>query len=81
MNFTSAGRLPSGQNHERGSARRDVTDPEVEIVHDGCFPSQGLTEPRPANLCHDLPVYDTIHRIRRDVIAAIGMLCTVCVFL
>ena len=49
------------------------TDPEQEIDHDGCFPPHGVQESCPANPWRDLPVYDTIHRIRRDVIAAIGM--------
>lgn len=47
-------------------------DPELEIDHDGCFPPHGVQEPCPANPCRDLPVFDTIHRIRREVIEAIG---------
>ena len=48
-------------------------DPELEIDHDGCFPPHGVHEPCPANPCRDLPVYHTIHRVRREIIEAIGM--------
>ncbi|KAF4635497.1 hypothetical protein G7Y89_g2606 [Cudoniella acicularis] len=46
-------------------------DPEEEIDHDGCFPPHTINELCPANPFVDLPVYITIHRIRRDIINAI----------
>lgn len=47
-------------------------DPE-QVDNDGCFPPHGLHDLCPVNPYADLPVYTTIHRIRRDIIEAIGM--------
>lgn len=64
---------PNGnRNGTETSASRDV-DAELEIAQDGCYPPHGVTETCPANPCKNLPVYRTIHTIRRDVIRAIGM--------
>ena len=46
------------------------SDPE-QVGHDGCFPPHGIDDLCPANPYADLPVYTTIHRIRRDIIEAI----------
>ena len=43
-----------------------------EIEPDGCFPPHGVSQPCPANPFRDLPVYRTLHKIRKEVIAAIG---------
>ncbi|CAG8950492.1 hypothetical protein HYFRA_00006989 [Hymenoscyphus fraxineus] len=50
---------------------RLLPDPEEEVNHDGCFPPHGVRDLCPANPHAGLPVYITIHRIRRDIIAAI----------
>ncbi|KUJ24087.1 uncharacterized protein LY89DRAFT_604478 [Mollisia scopiformis] len=42
-----------------------------DIDHDGCFPPHSARDPCPANPYANLPVYTTIHRIRRDIIEAI----------
>ncbi|KAG0651002.1 Anaphase-promoting complex subunit 2 [Hyphodiscus hymeniophilus] len=44
---------------------------EIDHDHDGCFPRHGPHDVCPANPYADLPVYTTIHRIRRDIIQAI----------
>ena len=49
-------------------------DPEHlndEVDHDGCFPPHRTRDVCPANPWADLPVYATIHRIRKDIIEAI----------
>ncbi|KAH7364611.1 hypothetical protein BKA65DRAFT_142036 [Rhexocercosporidium sp. MPI-PUGE-AT-0058] len=45
-------------------------DPE-QVDHDGCFPPHRALDVDPRDPHADLPVYFTIHRIRKDVIAAI----------
>ncbi|KAH8676820.1 hypothetical protein BGZ60DRAFT_403489 [Tricladium varicosporioides] len=57
--------------HERTGLLQRDPEHEVELDHDGCFPPHRVTDLCPANPHADLPVYNTIHRIRRDVIAAI----------
>ncbi|KAE8447580.1 hypothetical protein EG329_010551 [Mollisiaceae sp. DMI_Dod_QoI] len=67
------GQQSSASRHlqrSRETERLLPLDPE-EVDHDGCSPPHGLRDVCPANPFADLPVYTTIHRIRRDVIAAI----------
>ncbi|KAN0122224.1 hypothetical protein V8E51_000550 [Hyaloscypha variabilis] len=54
-----------------GETQRLLTPDPEEVDHDGCFPPHGIHDICPSNPHADLPVYTTIHRIRRDVIAAI----------
>jgi hypothetical protein len=69
--------VPNGANvrYDTQTRERHVVDgrdlEHDEVDHDGCFPPHRLHEICPANPNRDLPVYTTIHRIRRDVIAAI----------
>ena len=46
---------------------------------DGCYPPRITDEPRVPNPHRFLPVYTTIHKIRRLVIASIGKLGGVCI--
>lgn len=45
---------------------------EEQADDDGCFPPRKNDDPRVPNPHAELPVYTTIHRIRRLVIASIG---------
>lgn len=45
-----------------------------EADDDGCYPPRKSDEPRAPNPHSTLPIYTTIHKIRRLVIASIGML-------
>jgi hypothetical protein len=57
----------------QGETTRLLQQPDPEQVdHDGCFPPHGIHDLCPANPYADLPVYTTIHRIRKDIIEAIG---------
>jgi len=71
--LVTSSRRSNGESRPVVFAGDQDPDPELEIDHDGCFPAHGVLEPCPVDPCRDLPVYDTIHRIRRDVIDAIGM--------
>lgn len=66
------GQQSSAARQFRGTERERLLPPDSEeAYHDGCDPPHGVQDICPANLFSDLPVYKTIHRIRRDVIAAI----------
>lgn len=78
---TAAYAYSSHSNQQSQMRRNDSTlgettrllqhpDPE-QVDHDGCFPPHGIHDLSPANPFADLPVYTTIHRIRRDIIEAI----------
>lgn len=45
---------------------------EEQADDDGCFPPRTSDAPRAPNPHKDLPIYATIHKIRRLVIASIG---------
>lgn len=45
---------------------------DEEADDDGCYPPRVSDEPRAPNPHATLPVYATIHKIRRLVIASIG---------
>ena len=47
--------------------------PHEEADDDGCYPPRINDEPRAPNPHRNLPIYSTIHKIRRIVIASIGM--------
>ena len=47
---------------------------DEEADDDGCYPPRKNSEPRAPNPHSQLPVYATIHKIRRLVIASIGRL-------
>ena len=47
---------------------------EEQADDDGCYPPRKSDDPRTPNPHGWLPVYTTIHKIRRLVIASIGML-------
>lgn len=47
---------------------------EEQADDDGCYPPRKNDDPRTPNPWGWLPVYTTIHRIRRLIIASIGML-------
>ncbi|TVY30481.1 hypothetical protein LHYA1_G000520 [Lachnellula hyalina] len=68
----SSSYLDRDQRDEGESQRLLPGDVDVEAEeldhHDGCFPPHAPDQTSPYA---DLPVYTTIHRIRRDVIAAI----------
>lgn len=46
---------------------------EEQADDDGCYPPRKNDDPKTPNPHRSLPVYTTIHRIRRLVIASIGM--------
>ena len=46
--------------------------PNEEADDDGCYPPRINDEPRAPNPHRNLPIYSTIHKIRRIVIASIG---------
>jgi len=46
---------------------------EEQADDDGCYPPRQNDEPRIPNPHRHLPIYTTIHKIRRLVIASIGM--------
>ncbi|RDL34520.1 Uncharacterized protein BP5553_07648 [Venustampulla echinocandica] len=61
---------PSGAAETQPLLPLDI-DPEEEVDQDGCFPPHNVHDLCPANPHAHLPVYTTIHRIRKDVIQAI----------
>jgi len=48
---------------------------EEQADDDGCYPPRQNDEPRTPNPHRHLPIYTTIHKVRRLVIASIGMPC------
>ncbi|KAG9238645.1 hypothetical protein BJ875DRAFT_450414 [Amylocarpus encephaloides] len=68
------GQRPSsnaGETQRLLSSQTPLCEDPEEVNHDGCFPPHGVGDLNPRDPFVDLPVYFTIHRIRRDVIAAI----------
>ena len=51
---------------------------EEQADDDGCYPPRISDEPRAPNPHRNLPIYATIHKIRRLVIASIGRFSRVC---
>lgn len=78
-----------GRHTQRGESTRSITDAlrlarsreeqetllgEHELADDdGCYPPRKNDDPKAPNPHASLPVYTTIHRVRRLVIASIGM--------
>jgi hypothetical protein len=65
-------RLNRGGEQQRLLPLLDPEEVNSQIDHDGCFPPHRIDDVCPANPWPDLPVYATIHRVRKDVIEAIG---------
>jgi hypothetical protein len=65
------GQQPSRPSPRAGETQRLLSPDPEQVDQDGCFPPHGIHDICPANPHADLPVYTTIHRIRKDVIAAI----------
>ncbi|KAK6582309.1 hypothetical protein PZA11_004717 [Diplocarpon coronariae] len=63
--------LPPHDADADADADTDAEQQQVNHGHDGCFPPGRLHEICPSDPHGDLPIYASIHRIRKDVIAAI----------
>lgn len=71
----------SGFANIRAAKTRDQDEEEESLLadeeraeeFDGLTRTQTYTEPCPPNPYGDLPVYTTIHRIRREIMASIGV--------
>jgi len=56
--------------------QEELLGEEEQADDDGCFPPRQTDEPQQPNPHSDLPVYTSIHRIRRLVMACIGQSCS-----
>lgn len=66
----------------RSSEEQEMLLGEEEMADDdGCFPPRKNDDPQAPNPHVGLPVYTTIHRIRRLIIASIGLLRISCLTL
>jgi hypothetical protein len=52
--------------------QEELLDDEEQADDDGCYPPRKNDDPRAPNPHGWLPVYTTIHKIRRLVVASIG---------
>lgn len=57
----------------RREEQETLLNEDEEADDDGCYPPRKNDDPRAPNPHSSLPVYTTIHKIRRLVIASIGM--------